>query len=545
MEAFGTYLFRSVIWLSGFALVFLLFLKNERFFVLNRIYLIAGILTSFLFPFISIHYTVLLPAIENITTDTVISEGVRNTGQSIIPDSGQILFIVYSIGALMVAAILIHQNRAVIRTIKRSEIIKFNPVKLIRTASQPSSFSFFSYVFINPSITSPEAEEIMNHELGHIQQKHWFDLILVELLSVFQWFNPLVWIYVRFMKQNHEYLADEVALQRTSNPANYRATLLNQIVGSNVVSLSNSFNYSLNKKRFNMMKNIMSSPYRKLKILLILPVFAIILYAFAEPDYKSTEINQSLFNLLIPQEPISPKPITPQQPTSPKPLTPTTPTTPKTPPTPPNTPALPTPTIPTTPPTPLTPPTLPTPTTPPTPPTPPPPPPPGSLSSVLDIRSADGSEPLIIVDGIVTDIKANKIDPNTIKSINVLKGSSATEKYGDKGKNGVLEVTLIKEVSDSPSGQLSEVIVIGYGAKNSDLPQPGVKIRSNRFNYSGLPPLIIIDGVERNIDLTEQINPNDIESMTVLKNGSSTKLYGEKAKGGVIIITTKKKLNLF
>ena len=126
----------------------------------------------------------------------------------------------------------------------------------------------------------------MNHELVHIRQKHWFDLLLVEMLCMMQWFNPLVWIYVRFIRQNHEYLADEVALQRTSDPAIYRAALLNQMVGSPVVSLVNSFNYSLNKKRFNMMKNIISSPYRKMKILFILPVFAIVFYAFAKPDYK-------------------------------------------------------------------------------------------------------------------------------------------------------------------------------------------------------------------------------------------------------------------
>jgi hypothetical protein len=58
MEAFAVYLLKSVIWLAGFTLIFILFLRNERFFLLNRIYLLAGILTSFIFPLISIHYTV-------------------------------------------------------------------------------------------------------------------------------------------------------------------------------------------------------------------------------------------------------------------------------------------------------------------------------------------------------------------------------------------------------------------------------------------------------------------------------------------------------
>ena len=57
----------------------------------------------------------------------------------------------------------------------------------------------------------------------HIRQKHWLDLMLVQLLCILQWFNPVIWIYIRLIRQNHEYIADKVALQRTSDPAIYRA----------------------------------------------------------------------------------------------------------------------------------------------------------------------------------------------------------------------------------------------------------------------------------------------------------------------------------
>ncbi|MCB9027556.1 MAG: carboxypeptidase-like regulatory domain-containing protein [Bacteroidales bacterium] len=105
-------------------------------------------------------------------------------------------------------------------------------------------------------------------------------------LCAVQWFNPAAWIYARLVRQNHEYLADEEALQRSSDPAVYRAVLLNQIAGSPVIDLGNFFSYSLNKKRFLMMKNKISSPYRKLRVLLILPVAALVLFAFAKPEYR-------------------------------------------------------------------------------------------------------------------------------------------------------------------------------------------------------------------------------------------------------------------
>jgi hypothetical protein len=95
MEQFALYLLKSVIWLSGFALVFLLFLRNERFFLLNRLYLIAGILISFLFPFISVHYTVALPLISSQAGDAVVS-GVQSISKSNMPDIYQGFYLSHS-----------------------------------------------------------------------------------------------------------------------------------------------------------------------------------------------------------------------------------------------------------------------------------------------------------------------------------------------------------------------------------------------------------------------------------------------------------------
>lgn len=470
MEAFALYLFKSVIWLSGFTLVFILFLRNERFFLLNRLYLISGILTSFFLPFISVSYIVVLPGIRNNLTDNNIATGIRNAaGYNNAPDFGLILLTLYLTGVIFVISMIIKQSKSVIRVIKKAELITSDPVKLIRTTDYTSSFSFFSYVFVNPSITDVETKEIMNHELVHLRQRHWVDLVLVELLCILQWFNPLVWIYIRFIRQNHEYLADEVALQRTSDPAIYKATLLNQIVGFPVVNLANSFNYSLNKKRFNMMKNIINSPYRKMKIFLILPVFAILLYAFAEPEYRYNSNNETdepsldvssggLKTSII--KPIYTSEMTTYmlrdtlknlkgRPGSPlKPLAPLAPrppvnpinnisieTVPHVPPLPPvnsinNTGIE---------------------TVPPLPPLPPdslmnnssieiPLPPP------LKFRSVNGIAPLFIVDGItMTETELEKIDPASIESISVLKNKSGISLYGEIGKEGAIKITTKKK----------------------------------------------------------------------------------------------------
>jgi TonB family protein len=299
MEAFAAYLMKSAIWLTGFAIVYFLFLRNERYFMLKRIYLVSGILISLIFPLISFHYQVEMPApaISQADLSGASSSAIAVQLHAVAGKPFNyrlILLFLYLSGMIFLLFRAIRHFSSIFKTINKANINRQGPVKLIRASQFPASFSFFNYVFINPSVSENEAEEIMNHEIVHVRQKHWFDLLLVEILRLIQWINPFAWIYTRFIRLNHEYLADQVALQRTASPANYRAALMNQLFESPVISFSNSFNYSLNKKRFDMMKKIITSPYRKLKVLLVLPVFAIVFYAFATPEYVYAESRKTL-----------------------------------------------------------------------------------------------------------------------------------------------------------------------------------------------------------------------------------------------------------
>lgn len=385
MEAFALYLLESVVWLTGFSLVYLLFLRNERFFMLKRIYLISGLLVSIIFPLISIHYQVevpaadvtagLTPAVNTVSSSVEQADSVRTF------DYKNILFFLYLSGVLVLAFAVIKHLGSLYKIIRRSIINKRGPAKLVRASGFPAAFSFFNYIFINPSVSENEVEEIMNHEMVHVRQKHWFDLLVVELLRLFQWVNPFAWIYTGFIRLNHEYLADEVALQHSSNPANYKAALVNQLFSSQVISLSNSFNYSLNKKRFEMMKKIITSPYRKLKVLLALPVFAIVFYAFAIPEYHYTAPSDNALNINPAKATVLAENKDTQE------------------------------------------------------------------QSAVRIRNSDGSQakPLVVVDGVISTKGVEGIDPSTIASVSVLKDNRATEKYGEKGKDGVIEITTKKK----------------------------------------------------------------------------------------------------
>jgi len=529
MEAFATYLIKSSVWLTGFALVYALFLRNERFFTLNRIYLVTGILVSLIFPFFTWHYTIVLPLVPSIEVSDPQVQGIAIPEESFNPQN--LLLLAYLAGIFYLIFRIMRQTLPVFRIIRKSEKRLYSSAKLIRTDAYPASFSFFSFVFVNPSIDETETNEIVNHELEHIRQQHWIDLLLFEILRTMQWFNPICWLYGHLIRQNHEYLADERALQRSSNPAIYRAALLNQMFGGPVISLANSFNYSLNKKRFNMMKQTISSPLRKLKLLLVLPLIAGVFYAFAAPEYKFTQAENT--NVVPEGKTVIGKVISDDG----KPLKGANIVVVE-----------------------------------------------GGIGTVTDsngnfklevpddlplaisyvgfetqkvlpdfgkemvitmksktfsikLDSPNSADPkkvqvdlnqtnaLIIVDGKeITKVEMEKIKPETIESISVLKGESAAKLYGEKGKDGVVLITLKND------GQTPQILKV----------QSNSPLKFGNPDGSVSQPMIVKDGlVVKNQDVNN-IPPETIESINVLKGEKAISKYGQKGSSGVVEIWTKK-----
>ncbi|MBN2636363.1 MAG: carboxypeptidase-like regulatory domain-containing protein, partial [Prolixibacteraceae bacterium] len=124
------------------------------------------------------------------------------------------------------------------------------------------------------------------HEKVHIRENHWFDLLFIELLTVIFWFNPFIWFFERSIKQNHEYLADEGVLAQGHPIGRYQALLINQLMGMQIIGITNNLNFALNKNRFKMMTKTKTSRFGGVKFAWALPIVALLLFAFAEPDYQ-------------------------------------------------------------------------------------------------------------------------------------------------------------------------------------------------------------------------------------------------------------------
>ena len=155
MEALGFYMLKSAIWITGFGLIYAIFLQNERFFQLNRIYLVVGILSSIILPFLTVSYVVTAPEIQTQMTAGALSGGVERAATR--PDLLSLLmYVIWLAGVLFIAVRYVIQMVPVLKAAKRALPVSGYPVKLIRSADYPSPFSLFSFVVVNPSVSETE-----------------------------------------------------------------------------------------------------------------------------------------------------------------------------------------------------------------------------------------------------------------------------------------------------------------------------------------------------------------------------------------------------
>ncbi|MBM3295116.1 MAG: hypothetical protein FJY82_11435 [Candidatus Aminicenantes bacterium] len=124
---------------------------------------------------------------------------------------------------------------------------------------------------------------ILAHELVHVRQIHSLDILLMELVVAVQWFNPFVWPYKKSLQENHEYLADAGVIAQGFSPAAYRLLLFEQHVGAQLFEFANNFKQSQIKRRILMMSKTHSGGAAKLKLLLAIPLAALLALAFADP----------------------------------------------------------------------------------------------------------------------------------------------------------------------------------------------------------------------------------------------------------------------
>ncbi|WP_053002585.1 M56 family metallopeptidase [Kordia jejudonensis] len=151
----------------------------------------------------------------------------------------------------------------------------------IETTTSFTPFSFFNYIVYNPELYSEsELEAILIHEKAHSRQLHSIDVFIAKLYCIFMWFNPFAWLHQKYILQNLEFLADSAAIKQTPSKKEYQLTLLKVSGNAYCPALTNNFYNSLIKKRIVMLQKNQSAHAHKWKQVFILPLLVAFVLLF-------------------------------------------------------------------------------------------------------------------------------------------------------------------------------------------------------------------------------------------------------------------------
>lgn len=290
-----SYLIKSIVCSGLLLAVYHFLLEREKMLRFNRFFLLGAMVFSLLAPLATIEIPS-APVHEVLTAGPVVSNvaGIASVDNSIpmevtaresYPD-----YLPWLAYGLIAAALLLRTGFQVIAIVRprQRRTIPFETAKLVLMPGNTPVYSFFHFIFIPQKAFDEQAipKEILTHELAHARQMHSLDILFTELLIALWWFNPLILLYRRAIRLNHEYLADDAVLAGPTDVKEYQLMLLDSLLAQRTTVLASSFNYPVTKKRLAMMTtniNLRIQFVKKALVALLLPGLAFVL---AEKTYS-------------------------------------------------------------------------------------------------------------------------------------------------------------------------------------------------------------------------------------------------------------------
>lgn len=287
-----TYFFKMILCSSIFIGFYYLILERQKAHRFKRFYLLSSILFSMLVPFVSITYGV----VKDVSSQLVIAGGEGETLAPLVVKESLFSFenIIYGMYFLVTTILFVRfliSLNSLRQAVKTGQKIKRGKFTLVLQDEKATPHSFWNYIFVNRDDYEHGKidEKIILHERTHLEQKHSFDVLLIEFLLTVFWFNPAFYFYKKAMLINHEFLADERVLKYDSNIKSYKQLLLTELISERIL-FTNQFNLSNTKKRIKMMTTT-NTKKSKFYAWLALPLTVLMFFAFAE---KVPATNQEL-----------------------------------------------------------------------------------------------------------------------------------------------------------------------------------------------------------------------------------------------------------
>ncbi len=275
------YLIKLIGCSAFFIFIYKILLEQESLLRFNRFYLLSTLLLSFCVPLITLYQAIQpFPVMENIISNTV--AGTAPTGRSndvitsTVYDPHIIILCCYALITAILFTRFIKNFSTILLAARRHPRISSAGASIVLLPQEITPHSFFRFVFVNQDDynNGKISPGIIAHELAHIKQKHSLDILLLELIKVFCWFNPLFILFKKALLLNHEFLADEAVLKQYHHVQDYQQLLLATAGKNRSFSITSQFNYSITKKRLLMMTKSTPRMVAVGKQLLVLPALA-------------------------------------------------------------------------------------------------------------------------------------------------------------------------------------------------------------------------------------------------------------------------------
>ena len=283
-----------------------LVLQREKMFRFNRIYLLVTLVLTFTIPFMELGFREIqtVPLEEFLVqselpkTQINPAASVQNTisvydvpSKNALPEAPKFewnwIQLLLGMGIFVSLILLVRFILNLIRLrlmISKNERVSKDGFTLVKIDKTISPYSFFTYLFVSKDELEKDEirSEIFYHEWAHIHQKHSWDVLFIEFLLIFFWFNPFLFLYRKSITINHEFLADEEVLSHEFDTKKYQHLLLEKIPVRSQTQLSSSFNYLVTKKRLIMMTKQTSKLKTNALKFFSIPLLALVMFTFSE-----------------------------------------------------------------------------------------------------------------------------------------------------------------------------------------------------------------------------------------------------------------------
>ena len=278
----------AVLWL-----VYRLLFRNSNRLHFNRFFLLTSMLLALAMPLLGLISGLEVPQMatlkQNMFNATMLNEViVTPDGQPVLPEVTvttdsqsrfsiwQVIGGIYLIGVGVMTLLFLIKLGRLLALIIRSPKQKMNGYTAVFTSKEQGSFSFMRYaIFPNESVS----DDIMRHELSHIEHHHSWDILFAEVMMILQWFNPFIYLYKKELQSIHEYQADRDVVATGVDKKNYMMLILQQCTAVDFSGMSNNFSLILTKKRIKMITRNEKAKGLWWRLLATLPVLAILLIA--------------------------------------------------------------------------------------------------------------------------------------------------------------------------------------------------------------------------------------------------------------------------